>query len=140
MVKQFQARVENARRTSTPKIKKRVHVTDECDTEEVTPEKRAAVQDIYGCVNWEVKFMPLSETAESQQLKKRKDEESVANTGLERRRSKGSHEVYILQSTKKRYQKKIRYHIWPFLFQESGVDVHFKDLTGIPLKETLTEK
>ncbi|XP_043084851.1 uncharacterized protein LOC122331467 [Puntigrus tetrazona] len=25
---------------------------------------------------------------------------------------------------------------WPFLFQESGMEVHFKDLTGIPLKET----
>lgn len=72
LVKQFQIRVENARRTSTPKIKKLVHDIDECDTEEVTPEKRTAVQDTYGCVNWEVKFMPLSETNGSQQLKKEK--------------------------------------------------------------------
>ncbi|XP_067281113.1 uncharacterized protein [Pseudorasbora parva] len=72
LVKQFQARVENARRTSTPKIKKRTHDTEECDTEEVSLEKRAAIQDTYGCTNWEVKFMPLGETAESQRLKKEK--------------------------------------------------------------------
>lgn len=72
MVKQFQARVGNAKRSSTPKIKKCIHDTEECATEEVTPEKRAAVQDTYGCINWEVKFIPLSETPESQLLKKEK--------------------------------------------------------------------
>lgn len=72
LVKQFQARVENARRTSTAKIKKGIHDTEECDTEEISPEKRAVIQDTYGCTNWEVKCMPLRETAESQQLKKEK--------------------------------------------------------------------
>lgn len=46
LVKQFQTRVENARRTSTPKIKKLVHDTDECDTEEVTPEKRVKLPGV----------------------------------------------------------------------------------------------
>lgn len=139
LVKQFQARVKNARRTSTPKIKERVHDTDEYDTEEVTPEKRAAVQDTYGCVNWEVKFMPLSESAKSQQLKK----EKMKN--LSQTADWNEEEVKVLMrstyySQRKDINKgkdmKTLKDEWPFLFQEPGMEVHFKDLTGILLKET----
>ncbi|XP_043113892.1 uncharacterized protein LOC122358169 [Puntigrus tetrazona] len=139
LVKQFQARVENARRTSTPKIKKRIHDTDECDTEEVTPEKRAAVQDTYGCINWEVRFMPLSETAESQLLKKEKMRSLSQTTDCNEEEVK-----VLMKSTYYSQRKDINNGTdmktlteeWPFLFQESGMEVHFKDLTGIPLKET----
>lgn len=66
LVKQLQNRIENVRQSSTPKIRKRKHHSGS-DTDEVPPEKRAAVQDTYGCVNWNVKFLPLGETPESQQ-------------------------------------------------------------------------
>lgn len=66
LVKQLQNRIENVRRSSTPKIRKRKHHSGS-DTDEVPPEKRAAVQDTYGCVNWNVKFLPIGETPESQQ-------------------------------------------------------------------------
>ncbi|GAA6100681.1 uncharacterized protein LOC122358169 [Tachysurus ichikawai] len=139
LVKQCQARVENARRTSTPKIKKRIHDAEECDTEEVTREKRAAVQDTYGCINWELRFMPLSETAESQQLKKEKMRSLLQTTDW------NEEEVKVLMKSTYYSQRKdinkgtdmkILTDDWPFLFQESGMEVHFKDLTGIPLKET----
>lgn len=115
------------------------HDTDECDTEEVTPEKRAAVQDTYGCVNWEVKFMPLSETAESQQLKKEKMKNLLQTTDWNEEVVK-----ILMRSTYYSQRKDINKGTdmktltdeWPFLFQEGGMEVHFKDLTGIPLKET----
>lgn len=40
------------------------------DIDEVTPEKRASVQDTYGCIKWDMKFLPVSETLETQQEKK----------------------------------------------------------------------
>ncbi|KAL6456312.1 hypothetical protein MHYP_G00348550 [Metynnis hypsauchen] len=72
LVKQLQYRVENVKRSATPKIRKRKHRTDESDADEVPPEKRAAIQDTYGCVNWDLKFLPLGKTPESQQEKKEK--------------------------------------------------------------------
>lgn len=72
LVKQLQARVENVKRPNTPKITKRKAASEDDDTEEIPAEKKASVQDTYGCVNWEPKFLPLSETVESQQEKKEK--------------------------------------------------------------------
>lgn len=72
LVKQLQYRIENVKRSTTPKIRKRRHQTDESDTDEIPPEKRAAIQDTYGCINWHVKFLPLGETSESQEEKKEK--------------------------------------------------------------------
>ncbi|KAI3362801.1 hypothetical protein L3Q82_001848 [Scortum barcoo] len=46
LVKQLQNRIENVRRTSTPKIRKRKHQTDDSDhTDEIPLEERAAMQD-----------------------------------------------------------------------------------------------
>lgn len=42
------------------------------DTDEISAEQKASVQDIYGCVNWEPKYLPLPETVESQHEKKKK--------------------------------------------------------------------
>ncbi|KAF7707226.1 hypothetical protein HF521_018444, partial [Silurus meridionalis] len=70
LVKQLQYRIENVKRSTTPKIRKRKHRVDEPDTDEIPPEQRATIQDTYGCINWDVKFMPLGETPESQQEKK----------------------------------------------------------------------
>ncbi|GAA6089228.1 uncharacterized protein LOC110971785 [Tachysurus ichikawai] len=101
--------------------------------------KRAAVQDTYGCINWELQFMPLSETAESQQLKKEKMRSLLQTTDC------NEEEVKVLMKSTYYSQRKdinkgtdmkILTDDWPFLFQESGMEVHFKDLTGIPLKET----
>ncbi|XP_071319292.1 uncharacterized protein [Trachinotus anak] len=72
LVKHLQNRVENVRQSTTPKIRKRKHCTDESDTDEVPPEQRAAIQDTYGCINWDLKVLPLGETPESQEEKKEK--------------------------------------------------------------------
>ncbi|XP_076745530.1 uncharacterized protein LOC112429712 isoform X2 [Maylandia zebra] len=72
LVKQLQNRIENVRRTSTPKIRKRKHQTDSDHTDEIPLEERAAMQDTYGCIKWNVEFLPLEETPESQQQKMEK--------------------------------------------------------------------
>ncbi|XP_050960132.1 uncharacterized protein LOC127161407 [Labeo rohita] len=66
LVKQLQNRIENAKRSTTPKSRKRKLHADS-DTDEMPAEKRAPIQETYGCIKWEMKFMPLGETAESQQ-------------------------------------------------------------------------
>lgn len=71
LAKQIQNRVENVKGPSTPKITKRKNWHDS-DTDEIPPEKRAAIQDTYGCINWHVRFLPLGEPAESRQQKKEK--------------------------------------------------------------------
>ncbi|KAI5613969.1 hypothetical protein C0J50_11194, partial [Silurus asotus] len=65
LLKQFQNRVKNVKRTNVQKIRKRSR-TEDSDTEEIPAERKAVFQDTYGCVNWNVKFMPLNETKESQ--------------------------------------------------------------------------
>lgn len=72
LVKQLQARIDNMKRHSTPRIHKRKSKSDTSDTEEIPAEKKASVQDTYGCIKWDVKFMPVTETLESQQEKKEK--------------------------------------------------------------------
>ncbi|KAK2832573.1 hypothetical protein Q7C36_016035 [Tachysurus vachellii] len=109
LVKQLQYRIENAKRSTTPKSRKRKHHVNESDTDEIPPEQRPTIQDTYRCINWDVKFMPLRETPESHQEKK----ENLKMMS------------YLLEE-------------WPFWFNELGMAVHFKELTGIGLQETFT--
>lgn len=70
LAKQLQNRIENVRQSTTSKMRKRKHHTDESDTDEVPPEQTEAIQDTG--INWDLKFLPLGETPESQQQKKEK--------------------------------------------------------------------
>ena len=139
LVKQLQTRIENVKRSSTPMMMKRQKGSDEYDTEEIPAEKRAAVQDTYGCVKWDMKFLPVSETAETQQ--KKKDEMKMLSEQL----NPSPDEVRsLMKSTYYSQRKEINkgtdlqtlLEEWPFLFQEIGMGVHFEELTGVPLKET----
>lgn len=49
-VKQLQAQIENVKQSSAPRIMKRKQGSDECDTEAIPAEQRAAIQDTYGCI------------------------------------------------------------------------------------------
>lgn len=83
--------------------------------------------------------MPLSETAESQQLKKEKMKNLLQTTEWDEEEMKA-----LMRSTFYSQRKDINKGTdmktltdeWPYLFQEGGMEVHFKNLTGIPLKET----
>lgn len=50
LVKQLQVRFEIAKQSSAPTMMKRKQESDGYDMEEIPAEKRAAVQDTYGCI------------------------------------------------------------------------------------------
>ncbi|KAI5086458.1 solute carrier family 41 member 1 isoform X1 [Silurus meridionalis] len=129
LLKQIRNRVENVKRTNVPKIRKRSR-TEDSDTEEIPAERKAAVQDTYGCVNWNVKFMPLNETKESQlekqEIMKMKSKET--NFDLEEVSN-------LLKATYYTQRRDINNGAsihqlcenWPFLFQEVGVQAEMRD-------------
>ncbi|XP_034149423.1 uncharacterized protein LOC109615597 [Esox lucius] len=138
LVKQLQNRIENVKRCTTPKIKQK-HQSNESDTEEVPPEQRATIQDTYGCIKWDLKFLPCGETLESQQETteklKRMSQQSDANPEEVKRLMKMT---FYTQRKQVNQGKNIKYLLeeWPFWFDELGMAVHFKELTGVELKET----
>eukprot|EP00066_Takifugu_rubripes_P029996 XP_011619262.1 PREDICTED: uncharacterized protein LOC105419408 [Takifugu rubripes] len=99
------------------------------------------MQDTYGCINWNVKFLPIGETQVSQQQKMEKLQNMYQHSDANPK------EVTCLMKSTFYTQ---RQHVnegksinclreeWPFLFDELGMIVHFKELTGIDIKETLT--
>lgn len=142
LVKQLQNRIENVRCTSTPKLRKRRHPIESDDTDEYPLEERAAMQDTYGCIQWNVKFLPFEETLESQQQKMEKLKVMFQHS------DDNPEEVKCLMKSTFYTQ---RQHVnqgksikclreeWPFWFDELGMSVHFKELTGRDLKETFTQ-
>ncbi|KAG5263565.1 hypothetical protein AALO_G00266190 [Alosa alosa] len=138
LVKQLQNRIENVRRSTTPKIRKRKHHNDSDGTDEVPVEQRAAVQDTYGCTNWNLKFLPLGETPESQQEHEEKlkmmSQQPDVNPDEVKRLMKLT---FYTQRKKVNQGQNIKNLLdeWPFLFDDLGMAVHFQELTGIGLKE-----
>uniref|UniRef100_A0AAR2JH03 SAM domain-containing protein n=1 Tax=Pygocentrus nattereri TaxID=42514 RepID=A0AAR2JH03_PYGNA len=139
LVKHLQNRIENVRRTSTPKIRKRKHESNSDDTDEIPLEERAAMQDTYGCIKWNVQFLPREETQESQQQKMEKLKEMFQQSDANPEEVKGPMKsTFYTQHQHVNQGKSIKClrEDWPFLFDEIGMSVHFKELTGINLKET----
>ena len=138
LVKQFQARIENVRHFSAQKVRKRKQGSDEYDTEEIPAEQKAATQDTYGCIKWDVKFMPVSETPKSLQEKRDKIKVLSEQTNV------SPEEVETLMKCTYYSQRKdvnngkdlhSLLEEWPFLFHDIGMTVHFKELTGVSLTE-----
>ncbi|KAF6736296.1 hypothetical protein FQA47_017270 [Oryzias melastigma] len=138
LVKQLQNRIENMKRSSTPKMRKRKTFI-ESDTDEVSSEQRAEVQDTYGCTKWDVKFLPLGETTESQLAKKEKLKKLLHECGANPDEMKHLMEMtFYTQRKEVNHDKAIKSLLdeWPFWFEEQGMAVHFKELTGLDLKQT----
>ncbi|XP_071315412.1 uncharacterized protein [Trachinotus anak] len=138
LVKQLQNRIENVKRSTTPKIRKRKSRTEDSDTDEVSAEQRAAIQDTYGCIKWDVKFLPLGETPESQQDKKEKLRWMSQQTNANPEEIKST---FYTQRKQVNQGKNIKDLLegWPSWFSELGMGVHFKELTGMALKETFIQ-
>jgi len=138
LVKQLQYRIENAKRSTTPKMRKRGHPTD---TDKVPPEQRATMQDTYGCINWDLKFLPIGETPESQKEKKETLKMMSQQTDKNLEEVKRLMKLTFYTQRKQVNQGgdiKCLLKEWPFLFNELGMAVHFKELAGIGLIETFT--
>lgn len=142
LVKQLQNRIENVKRSTTPKIRKRKSCIEDSDTDEVPLEQRAAIQDTYGCVKWDVKFLPLGETVVSQHEKQEKLRRMSQQTNANREEVKElMKSTFYTQRTQVNQGKSIQDLLegWPTWFSELGMGVHFKELTGISLKETFIQ-
>ncbi|KAK0137969.1 hypothetical protein N1851_025844 [Merluccius polli] len=128
LVKQLQNRIENAKRSTTPKMRKRKLHT-ESDTDEMPAEKRAAIQDTYGCIKWDLQLERL-QRANSRVEKNCK---ACLNKMPQIRMS-----TFYTQRKEVNSGKEIKYLLedWPFVFDEIGMAVHFEELTGVSLKET----
>lgn len=141
-MKQMQNRIENVKRSTTPKIRKRKSCVEDSDTDLVPPEKRAVIQHTYACIKWDVKFPPLGETPESQQEKQEKlrrmSQQANANPEEIKQLMKST---FYTQRKEVNQGKNIKNLLeeWPSLFSEVGMSVHFKELTGIALKETFIQ-
>ncbi|XP_041946353.1 uncharacterized protein LOC121707694 [Alosa sapidissima] len=136
LAKQLQVRVENTKRQNTPKIKRRKHGSDEDDTDEITAAQRATVQDTYGCVKWDPKYLQVSETLESQKVKKetlKKMYEEMNYNAEEVKKLVLA--TYFSQrgEINKGVPIKTLCHEWPFLFKEVGMAAHYEELTGLSL-------
>lgn len=136
IAKQLQTRLENVKRPDTPKIKRRKQDTEEEDTDELTPSQRATVQDTYGCVKWDPKFMPVAETVESQKMKKEQMKKMHEDMNYNAEEIKALVvATYFSQRgdiNKGVPLKRLRQE-WPFLFKEPGMAAHFEELTGLSL-------
>ncbi|XP_048870414.1 uncharacterized protein LOC125742448 [Brienomyrus brachyistius] len=105
--------------------------------DEMPAEKRAPIQETYGCIKWEMKFMPLGETAESQQQSrdelKSLSKQNAPNQDVVKQLTRST---FYTQRKEVNNGKEIKYLLedWPFLFDEMAV--HFEELTGVSLKET----
>ncbi|KAK0131326.1 hypothetical protein N1851_016620 [Merluccius polli] len=133
LAKQLLSRVENAKRSDIPKVKRRKHSSD-ADTDEITAAQRASVQDTYGCVKWDPKYMPVSETVESQNIKK----EEMKKMYEEMNDNAETVKALILATyfsqrgeINKGVTIKNLCEEWPFLFKEVGMAAHFEELTGL---------
>ncbi|MED6292032.1 hypothetical protein CHARACLAT_029620 [Characodon lateralis] len=139
LVKHLQYQIDNVKRSTMPKIRKRKRCSENSDTDEIPPEQRAAIQDTYGCINWNVKSLPLGETAESQQQKKDKLKMKFLQKEANPKEMK-----LLLRTTFYSQRKDINQgesiqdvlEAWPLLFHDIGMAVHYKELTGLGLKET----
>ncbi|XP_037400176.1 uncharacterized protein LOC108431938 [Pygocentrus nattereri] len=97
------------------------------------------MQDTYGCIKWNVQFLPREETQESQQQKMEKLKEMFQQSNANPEEVKGlMKSTFYTQRQHVNQGKSIKClrEDWPFLFDEIGMSVHFKELTGINLKET----
>lgn len=126
-------------RRNTPKITKSKATSDKYNTGEIPAEQKARVQGTYGCVNWEPKYLPLSETMESQQGKKDEMKKMFEDIDYNADNVKK-----LVQSTYYTQRKDISKgssiqklsQECPFLFKEAGMVAHFQELTGLSLMDT----
>lgn len=72
LAKQFQAQGDNVKQSSAQRVKKPKQMNQMNMTEKVPDEQRVAFKWTHGCINLDMKFMPVSETPQSQQEEKKK--------------------------------------------------------------------
>ena len=97
------------------------------------------MQDTYGCIKWNVEFLPREETQESQQQKMEKLKVMFRHSDAKTEEVKClMKSTYYTQRQHVNHEKVSNALERSGRFDELGMSVHFKELTGIDLKETFT--
>lgn len=143
LVKQLQARFDNLNRKSNDKTSKRKWEdslgTEVNDMSIPGSTKKMYLHDNYGCINYMPNDYPDGESETTQEEKKallqqkykqRQNDEVeglMKDTYTSQRKDliENKMDVPTLQIT------------WPYLFEQVGMFVHFKELTGISIKEKM---
>lgn len=88
------------------------------------------MQNTYGCIKWNVPFLPREETQESQQQKMEKLKLMFQHSGADPEEVKSlMKSTFYTQSLHVNQGKRIRFlrEEQPFCFDEPGMSVHFKE-------------
>ncbi len=103
--------------------------------------------DSYGCINWQPSSIPIGETAESLEMKRKVAAEIFQSAGPKAAELPNvddlMQQTYVFQrhminSCPPPTISEIEGH-WPFLFTERGLCRHFKILTGIDIRSRFNE-
>lgn len=138
IVKQMMCRVDNYRRLESPCVKKRV----ESHSSEAEDNPKRQCKDAYGCINPDPQ-LPAGETIVMQKQKKeelvkmfqskdkdtKKIEKLMTATFASQRKDILNGQKDTVQLIKE----------WPYLFQATGMKIHFKELTGVQISESFEE-
>lgn len=133
LVKQLMSRLDNFKRLQAP-TKKRF-------SESGCPENiKKGRKDAYGCINPDPE-LPIGET---KQLQEQKQEELI-NMFKNQDKDEKKMEKLMLETSQRRdilsglKETEEIFKVWPFLFQEFGMRLHFRELTGIQIDDTFEE-
>ncbi|XP_051782015.1 uncharacterized protein LOC127527412 [Erpetoichthys calabaricus] len=122
-------RVGNVKRDDHTKSKRKKATSSGSDPDKVSPHQHACIQDTYGCVNWCPDQMPLGETVETQKCHKR-ELKKLFLEGIQDSAIISQKMVVTYYSQRKDIINNVAVET---------IIVHFKQLSGIHLEETMRE-
>lgn len=141
LVKQLQARAENVKRTISF-TKRQLQQSGGSDTEEIPSKKQASPQDTYGCITWDPAQLPKTETVTSK-IKQQEEMKTIftERNWIHRLLPKKMMTTFYTQRKdiiRGMATEKLKKE-WPFLFEMSEIQAHFRELTGVQLDGTYSE-
>lgn len=136
LVKQFISQIDNYQRLQVPAAQKRFAESNSPDN------AKKVCRDAYGCINPEPE-LPVGETKQLQEQKqvelhkmykdKDKDTKKIERLMVETFPSQRRDILSGLKGTDEILKK------WPFLCMETGMKVHFRELTGVRIDHSFEE-
>lgn len=133
--KQLISRIDNHRRLQAPPAQKRLSESGGPD------DAKKERKDAYGCINPE----PELPAGETKQLQKQKQEELMKMFKNKDKDAKKIERLMVETFPSQRRDmlgmKETEEIIkeWPFLFQETGMRLHFRELTGVQIDDSFEE-
>jgi len=104
--------------------------------------KKAAPCDYYGCISWQPP-VPVGESLQDleqkQEALKLMTTEMTPDIQILRELMKHTYGLQRRDIIEGQNALELK-EIWPFLFTPAGLDVHFIELTGVPLIETIAHR